>query len=268
MSATTLNQILCRQCTAPLDVEAGSTLVTCGFCGTTNQVDKSQVILHYAVEPTMRQEDAAAALRRWMAGNDTIKGLDQKAEIVSRRYELFPLWMVNAVQQEEERRFMEPAAATSVSVLKELTVPASDLKSYAPEMDDVAVEATVPFRMVLEWLRTEHGVDAGAIRAAAIVHVPLYVFKYRYGDETYVALVDAASGRVMANLFPTKREVPYLLLGGLAFVLNFCAATIPIIGYGVDGGAGFIGGLLIYLLVAAVMAVPIFGVAAVVSARA
>ncbi|NIP54489.1 MAG: hypothetical protein GWN30_20830, partial [Gammaproteobacteria bacterium] len=62
-------QVLCRQCNAPLPVEQGAQFITCEFCGTTNFVDKGRAVFHYAVRTTVRENDALAALRRWMAGN-------------------------------------------------------------------------------------------------------------------------------------------------------------------------------------------------------
>ena len=65
-------QILCRQCSAPLPIEQGSEFVACDYCGTTNVVEKGQTVFHYEVQATVDEAQAVAALRRWMAGNDTI----------------------------------------------------------------------------------------------------------------------------------------------------------------------------------------------------
>ena len=110
------NQIHCQQCAAVLPVEQGTQFVTCPYCGTTNFVDKTQAVFHYAVRPTVQAEAALAALRRWMAGNATVKDLDQKATIEPPTFEYFPMWLVRAQQGEQERLFLEPAAAMSVSV--------------------------------------------------------------------------------------------------------------------------------------------------------
>jgi len=100
-------QINCQQCGAVLPVEAGAQFVTCEFCKTTNFVDKSRVVLHYAVRSTMRENDALAALRRWMAGNETVKGLDEKAQIAKPTFEYFPMWMVRAARGERDRDVLQ-----------------------------------------------------------------------------------------------------------------------------------------------------------------
>jgi len=99
------------------------------------------------------------------------------------------------------------------------------------------------------------------------VHLPVYVFDYSFQGRTYTAVVDAATGRVFADLYPSKQEVPYLAIGSLGCALYFCAALIPAVAYATGGATGFGLGLLIYLLAAVAVAIPIFGAAAYVSAK-
>ena len=89
-------QILCKQCSAPLPVEQGTQFVNCEFCGTTNVVEKGRTVFHYAVRATIHEGAAEKALRRWMAGNQTIKGLDRDAQIEEPHFEYFPMWLVRA----------------------------------------------------------------------------------------------------------------------------------------------------------------------------
>lgn len=264
LSAT---QIVCEECSAPLSIEQGSNFVVCEYCQTTNFVDKSRAVFHYAVRPTVRENDAVAALRRWMAGNATIKDLDQKADIGRPVLELFPMWLVRAQHGGSERVFLEPAAALSISELKHMTVPAGDLEPYDHEMDEAATAPTVPYDTMVKWLADDEGVPAGAIREASIVHLPIYVVKYTYDGERYTAVVDAASSQVFANIFPAKWEVPYVAIGALAFAVYFCAALIPAGGYvyGDVEGLGF--GLLAYCVIGVVLAVPVFAAAAYVSSK-
>lgn len=261
-------QILCRQCSAPLAIETGTQFVTCEFCGTTNVVDKGQTVLHYAVRPTVRENDAEAALRRWMAGNDTIKGLDQKAQISQSLFQYFPMWLVRVSRESQEQVILEPAAALSVSELKQLTIPAADLEPYDHVLEESSVEATVPYKAMLTWLKEEHKVVPAALSEVSLVHLPIYTFKYSFKDRSYTAVVDGATGQVFANIFPSKWEVPYLAIGAAAFVAYFCIAFIPLAGYlmGDFGGMGL--GVVIYAAIAAVLAVPFFVFAATVAARA
>jgi hypothetical protein len=260
-------QILCRQCSAPLPVEQGTQFVICEYCGTTNHVDKGRTVLHYAVRSTVLEGEAEAALRRWMAGNETVKGLDRQAKIAKPTFQHFPMWLIRVSQADKEVIYLEPAAALSVSELKQVTIPASDLEPYDHTMDPDAVEATVPYKAMLGWLGGEHSVKEQDIRELSLVHIPIYIFKYTLKDRQYTALVDAAAGRVFANIFPSKWEAPYLAIGAAAFIVYFIASLVPSGGYLIGAGAGLGLGVLIYAVAIVVLAVPIFTIAATISAK-
>lgn len=260
-------QILCRQCSAPLPVETGTQFVTCEFCGTTNFVDKGRAVFHYAVRTTVRENDALAALRRWMAGNKTVKDLDKKAHIERPIFQFFPMWLVRVHKDGQEKVFLEPAAALSVSELKEIVLPAGDLEAYDHNMDGAAVEVTVPYDAMLQWLKDDDGVQENMIKEISLVHLPIYQFKYTFGDRRFTAIVDAASSRVFANIFPSKWEAPYFAIGAVAFLAYCCAALIPLGGYIYAEGTGLALGILAYIVVAIVVAIPIFIAATVISAK-
>jgi hypothetical protein len=260
-------QILCRQCNAPLPVEQGTQFVTCDFCGTTNFVDKGRAVFHYAVRTTVRENDALAALRRWMAGNKTVKDLDQKAQIDRPIFEFFPMWLVRVTQNGQEKVLLEPAAALSVSELKEIVLPAGDLEPYDHNMDSAAMEVTVPYETMLHWLEDDDGVQKSQVKEVALVHLPVYQFKYTFGGRRFTALVDAASSRVFANIYPSKWEAPYFAIGAAAFILYCCIAFIPLGGYLANEGVGLAIGIVIYIFAAILMAIPIFIIASVISAK-
>ncbi|MBU4138793.1 MAG: hypothetical protein KJ729_02460, partial [Euryarchaeota archaeon] len=97
----------------------------------------------------------------------------------------------------------------------------------------------VLYTSALEWLSGE-GVNPANITQSSLVHIPLYIFHYRYKDNEYSAVLDGSSGKVMAVEFPSKSEMPYLLVGGGATVLFF------IEGMSMD----FPGVLVVYLITA------------------
>ncbi len=260
-------QILCRQCSAPLPVEQGTQFVICEYCGTTNHVDKGRTVLHYAVQSTVRENEAEASLRRWMGGNETVKGLDKQAQIAKPTFQHFPMWLIRVSQGGQEVIYLEPAAALSVSELKHVTIPASDLEPYDHTMDPDAVEATVPYKAMLGWLGGEHSVEEKDITELSLVHIPIYIFKYTFKGRQYTALVDAAAGRVYANIFPSKWEAPYLAIGAASFIAYFVASLVPSGGFLIGDGAGLGLGLLIYAVAIVVLAVPLFAIAATISAK-
>lgn len=260
-------QILCRQCSAPLPIEQGTQYINCEYCGTTNFVEKGKLVFHYAVRTTVREDEATAALRRWMAGNETIKGLDREAQIDRPVFQHFPMWFVRTTRDGKEEVYLEPAAALSVSELKHLSIPAADLEPYDQAYDETAVTATVPYNAMVGWLKEEHGLEGSEIKEVSLVHLPTYVFKYRYKDRQYTAVVDAATSEVFANIYPSKWEVPYLAIGAAAFAAYFCAALIPLGGFLFSGGSGLGLGVVIYAVVAVILAIPFFSAAAMISAK-
>jgi hypothetical protein len=261
------SQVLCRQCSAPLPVKQGVQFFTCEFCGTTNFVDKGRAVFHYAVRTTVRENDAEAALRRWMGGNQTVKELDRKAQIERPVFELFPMWLVRVTQNGQEKVLLEPAAALSISEFKQMSIPAGDLEPYDHTLDSTAAEVTVPYERMVHWLEEDHQIPEQQIREVSLVHLPVYQFKYSFGGRRYTALVDAATSKVFANIFPSKWETPYLAIGAAAFVAYFCAALIPLGGLWVGGVAGLGIGVLAYLVIIVVIGIPIFAAAATISAR-
>ena len=266
IEATT--QLLCQQCAAPLIVEQGAKYATCEFCGTVNFLDKSEAVLHYAVRPTIDDKQAAAALRRWMAGNQMVKGLDAEAKIESQQFQLFPMWLAQTESEGREVIHLKPAAALSIVELGQLRVPAADLEPYDSALDADAIRPTVPVTAVRAWLAQNNAIAAAAIREISLVHVPIYQFKYRYKENTYTALVDAATSQVFAAIFPEKYELPYVSIAGLGCLAYFLAALIPLIAFLVrDSFAGLGTGILLYLAVAVALAVPIFIAAASVSRK-
>lgn len=260
-------QIPCQQCGAPLPIEQGTRFVKCEFCGATNFVDKARAVFHYALKQTVRDTDAVAALRRWMAGNQTVKGLDRLAQIEPLQFEYFPMWLIRVENQGAEKVFLEPAAALSISALKGETIPAADLIPYDHELDAAAVEPTVPYSAMLDWLKQEQKITETAIKEVSLVHLPLFVGKYAFKGERYTAIVDAATSRVFANIYPSKWEAPYFTIAAIAFVIYFCAALGPLAGYMSDSGAGLLLGIVAYLVIAVIAAIPIFIAAAYISAK-
>lgn len=268
MSDIISSQLLCQQCSAPLVVEQGAKYATCEYCGTVNFLDKSQAVLHYAVRPTLDDQQAAAALRRWMAGNDTVKGLDSAARIESQSYQLFPMWLARVTRGDKETVYLKPAAALSIVELGRLRVPAADLEPYDASLDAEAVKPSVPVTAVHAWLEQNEGVAVASISELSLVHVPIFQFKYQYKGQPYTALVDAATGQVFAAIFPEKFELPYVSIGGFGCLAYFLAALIPAISLWVFGDTVGLGlGILIYVGVVIALAIPIFIAAASVSRR-
>jgi hypothetical protein len=237
--------ITCSQCGGELHPDEGQIFLTCPYCGATVYLDKSQVVFHWYVAPTLNDQDAVGALYRWMSGSQTVKDLDKKARVVGQSFQYFPVWYFKWQHQGKEQVTLQPAAATSVSELASLNIPAGDLRKYDSALDSQSAPPTVPLDAGLEWVKQKNPGAAPAVKEMAMVHIPLYFFKYAFRDQTFTAIVDAASGTVLANLFPAKQEAPYLLVGIVTALVYLCLALVPLVMWGSSGDVGGTTGLLV-----------------------
>jgi hypothetical protein len=229
-------QLTCTQCGGELHPDEGQSFIVCPFCSAAVYVDKSRVVFHWSVTPTLDAPQAQAALRRWMSGNQTVKDLDQKSQITGQAFRYFPLWYFRWKSADREQVALEPAAATSVTELARLNLPAGDLVRYDSALDGDAEPPSVPLEAGLEWFAHRH--PQAQIEETSLVHVPIFIFKYLYRGETYTAVVDAANGTVLANIFPAKAELPYRMVGSVAALVFLCLALLPVGGAIVDNSGG------------------------------
>ena len=237
-------EVHCPQCNGLLQPDEGQLFLTCPYCGSAVFLDKSRVVFHWLLRPTVDEAGARAALRRWMAGNETVKDLDVKSRVTSAGFAFFPLWLLRFGRGGGETIHLEPAAATSVTELKRLKLPAGDLVRYEPAFDAQAVPPTVPLQYMLSWLEVT-GVEQSRIGEISLVHVPLFTFHYDFAGQRYLALVDAASGSVFANIFPAKAEAPYRTIAAVVAAVFLCLAMLPVGGTLVEPNGGLeIGSLL------------------------
>jgi len=235
-------QVDCPQCGAASDVPSGDRFYPCPFCDATLFVDRSGVVQHYELPRLLDAEQALAALKRWMAGNDTVKDLDRKSAIGVPRSISFPMWTFRAQVRGGEEFFVEPAAPTPVPQLADLKIPAGKLLPYRGVSDgSEVVDATIPLEVAREWLE-QRGV--GATHETALIRVPLWRFEYSFSGSNYQALVEASTGEVLAAVFPEKSEAPYYLVGILGALL-----------FGIEGL--LISNLIVKLLAYSVTAVPL-----------
>ena len=87
------NTITCTQCGGENELASGRRLFQCQYCDATLFVDRGGVVNHYRLPPLLGADEARAALRRWMAGNETVKDLDKKSSLGGLRAVSFPMWL-------------------------------------------------------------------------------------------------------------------------------------------------------------------------------
>ncbi len=267
-SAAPVTAFRCTQCGGELHPDEGQRFLTCPFCSSTVYLDKSLVVFHWFVAPTLDAGQARASLARWMAGNQTVKDLDKKAILSDSSFEYFPLWYFKHREASgTESVLLEPAAAISISELKQLRLPAGDLRKYEHELDGSARAPTVPMAAAVDWLKAARQIQEDELAERALVHIPLYTFKYQYAGRDYTAVVEAATGQTFANIYPAKSETPYVAVGVLAAATFLCLASFPLIGGLAEGSDGLGAGLAVCAAAGIPAALGMFGLAAWVAAK-
>ncbi len=213
-------QVKCTQCGAGVDLEEGSRFVVCPFCSSALYLDRSQVVFHFVASATIDQEEAKGTLRRWMAGNETVKHLDVHAEIRHEELLYFPMWRFVVAEPGGEREYSQPASSFSISEIKSIPLSGGNLKFFSPsEFSGVTLKPPeVLLDSAIQWLQNQSGVQKESIREKNLIHIPFYLFKYQYKGVLYQSVVDAISGRVLAAIYPAKDEVPFI---GIALMAAF-----------------------------------------------
>jgi hypothetical protein len=262
------NVLTCTQCGGELHPDEGQIFLTCPFCNSTVYLDKARVVFHWYLAPTLDEAKARGALSRWMAGNQTVKDLDRKARVTEVTFQFFPMWYFKQrLANGREEVALMPGAATAVSEIVHLRLPAGDLRKYNQEVDLQAVPPTVPLKAALSWLSAGQPGPADEIIEQSLVHIPLFIIKYTYQGRLYTALVEGATGEVIANIFPAKAEAPYLVVGGLAALVFLCLALFPVIGGMANGSGGALAGFGLCATAGLIAAPILFGLAAWVAAK-
>lgn len=220
-------QIKCTQCGADVTVQQDETFIECPFCASALFLDKRKVVFHYLLNSNFKPNEAEGNLKRWMAGNHTVKDLDQKAQIVKNDFYYFPVWYFKTKDASGDKIFLQPAASTSVSEIKKLQIPAGALKFYEKNTynEEQIVKPDVLYESAQAWLQGS-GVDLNNVSEAALVHIPFYQFYYNFGGQSYTALVEASSGQVYSNIYPAKSEAPFKIIFGLSIVAFIVTSII------------------------------------------
>jgi DNA-directed RNA polymerase subunit RPC12/RpoP len=241
--------VSCTQCGASLEPRADERLLQCPFCSTSLIVDGSTTLFHEMMLPTVNADGAAAHLRRFLGGRDTVADLDRKASLEPPVLEYFPFWAFTVAGDRGESVVLEPAAPSSLQGLQGLELPTG---STRPMTDDATsgvpvTEPEVPLDTARRWLDERSGGSA-VVRRTVLYHLPIYRTPYSFQGRTYQSAVDAVSGKVFPADYPAKAETPYLLVAILALVI-----------FGIEGLV--ISNLFLKAVVYLVSAVPILGIA-------
>jgi len=252
-------QIKCTQCGADVDVQQDETFIECPYCASSLFLDKRKVVFHYVIANNFKPNEAEGNLKRWMAGNHTVKDLDKKSQIAKTSFYYFPVWYFKTKDSSGDRIYIQPAASTSVSEIKKIDIPAGALKFYDQKQynENEMVQPDVLYESAQKWLQ-DSGVDLNTISEAALVHIPFYQFYYTFNNHTYTSLVESSSGEVYANIYPAKSEAPFRILFGLSIAAYVITSIICfVLAYAVMRSEAIFYGEVFKIFAYAIVSVPL-----------
>ena len=234
MEALTSSTIICPQCGGENTIPTEQKFLECEFCGSAVYIDKSKVVNHYVINCNFPPEQAEGNLRRWMADDFHVKDLDKNAQITDMSFYYFPLWYFKTNENGTDKISLQPGYSTAVAEIKNIPIPAGSLKLFKKSEFDESqfIAPDVLYDSARNWL-AQSGVNTEKIIESNLVHIPFYQYHYSFQGTQYTALVEASSGKVYANMYPVKSEVPFRVLFALSIIV-FLGVSL------VSGGAAYL----------------------------
>ncbi len=217
----------CTQCGGSVQTTEGDRFATCSYCGSALYIDKSKVVFHFVVMPTITMDEARGKLKRWMAGNETAKDLDVHSQVTHEEMLYFPMWRFVSNDGSGSREFSEMAGSFAIPEIKSIPLSGGSLKYFAPkEFEGLHLkEPEVLMESALHWME-QRGIPRTGLTEANLIHIPFYHFRYQYNKTLYQSVVDGVSGRVLSSIFPPKTELPFVGLAISAALFFFVAGLI------------------------------------------
>jgi hypothetical protein len=220
----------CPQCGGENPLPSGERVLRCRFCDASLFVDRSGLVSHYRLPRLLDRKQAEAALKRWMAGNETVKDLDVQARVEELAAVSFPVWMFRFQEAAGVGGVLvRPAAPTPEAGMADLEVPGGSLVPFraAPAAEEETVAATVPLETARGWLSPPGSTPGGAAGGSAarqpteiaLVQVPFWRATYAYGGRSWTTWIEGSTGSAVASVYPAKAEAPFFLVAALGLVL-------------------------------------------------
>jgi hypothetical protein len=200
----------CPVCGGEVALTIGEVFTRCSFCRASIVASSDTLIRRYLVRQHLSADAAEGALRRWMQGNEPVRGLPGGAELDKPSLEWLPVWYARVRGDKGARTEEHRGDDERVLEVRRRLIPPASLERLREDADPSKLPApSVPVEKFKQKL------PAGAVDELALVHVPYWRFLYRYGGARYSAAVDAATGEVRPGLYPKKPELPFRMLTGV-----------------------------------------------------
>ena len=156
----------------------------------------------------------------------------------------FPVWVMRT---KHGRVHVEPAAVTAATEMWKLDVESGRIADASPR-DDALPMPEVPRQAALAWA-ARRGLDPTTMGEIGLAYVPLYVLHCSHEGELFTVVVEASTGRVLADTPPPTlglswRTISYLsygafiAAGGFSAVLRATFTVSALLFFGLQGSLG------------------------------
>lgn len=208
----------CPQCGGKVPLRGESIFLDCPYCDSALYVEADMLYRRTVLAPVLRSwEEAWARVEEWAGREHGRRGVTAMQEVMDgllrseMRY--FPVWVLRT---KHGGAHVEPAVVTAATEMWKLDVEAGRIMA-TPLRDEVLPMPEVPRQAALAWA-ARRGVDSATIAEIGLAYVPVYVLHCSHEGELFTVVVEASTGRVLADTPPPTlglswRRISYLSYG-------------------------------------------------------
>ncbi len=189
-------EIKCSQCGAAIAISPESGFITCPYCDSRLYLETGQTVAHSYLKPALKPEQVPGALVNGLAELE----LNRPVSLTESELVFVPFWEIKL----KDGRLRFPASQLELAELGDFSIPAGAMVPYDAEIEQKA-KVEMP-EVGLDKIMHQPGIVKikDSIEKADLVHVPFYKVVYKYGDESYSAMVDAGAGKLYADKLPVS----------------------------------------------------------------
>jgi hypothetical protein len=227
-----IHGLSCPQCGGAVPLRGESIFLDCPYCDSALYVEADTLYRRTVLAPALRSwHEARACVEEWAGREHGRRGVTAMQEVMDgllrpeMRY--FPVWVLRT---KHGGVHVEPAAVTAAMEMWKLDIEAGRIMA-TPLRDEALPMPEVPRQAALAWA-ARRGVDPATIAEIGLAYVPVYVLHCSHEGELFTVVVEASTGRVLADTPPPTLGLSWRTISYLSCVAFLVAGSIS----GVLGG--------------------------------
>jgi uncharacterized C2H2 Zn-finger protein len=230
----------CPRCGGQVALRDGAIFLDCPYCDSALYVEAHALYPRTVLLPVLKGwYEASARIEEWANEEHGRWGIKAMREVMQElpraEMQYFPVWVLHT---EAGDVHVEPAAVTAASEMWKLNVETGQIVDALPQGKELPMPE-VPRQVALAWA-ARRGVDASAIAEISLTYVPVYILHCEHEGELFTVVVEASSGRVMADYPPPTLGLSWQTISYLSYGAFMVA--------GITSGVLQVAGALVLLL--------------------